>query len=63
MRARHNSDKVVYDQRKYDLEMELKHKRKQLGIFDKEGMSTGEETDRTTKIYQKLQAELQEEQR
>ena len=30
-------DKVVYDQRKYDMEKELEHLRKQLKIFVKEG--------------------------
>jgi hypothetical protein len=30
-------DKIVYDQRKFDLEMELSHYKKQLKIFVKEG--------------------------
>jgi hypothetical protein len=33
MRARHHADKVVYDQRKFDLEQLLIHKRKQLKIY------------------------------
>lgn len=62
MRARHISDRVVYDQRKFDLEQLLAYHRKQLGIYKREGMSVEESTDRTTKVYDKLQAELIEEQ-
>jgi hypothetical protein len=60
MRARHISDRVVYDQRKFELEQLLAYHRKQLGIYKKEGMSVEEGTDRTTKVYEKLQAELNE---
>jgi hypothetical protein len=52
-------DKIVYDQRKYDSEKELEHLRKQLKIFVKEGTGIHEETDRTTKVYDKLMKQLQ----
>lgn len=56
-RIRH--DKVVYDQRKFDMEKELSHLKKQLKIFVKEGTGINEETDRTAKVYEKLLAQLQ----
>lgn len=56
MRARHKSDSVVYDQRKYDLEQWLAYQRKQLNIYRKDGLSVAEGTDRTSKIYEKLQS-------
>ena len=37
MAQRIKHDKIVYDQRKYNLEKELDHLRKQLKIFVKEG--------------------------
>jgi hypothetical protein len=55
------SDKVVYDQRKFNLEKELEHLRKQLKIFVKEGTGIHEETDRTSKVYDKLMKQLQAE--
>jgi len=37
MEARHKTDKVFYDQKKFDLEQILNLKRKQLNIYKKEG--------------------------
>jgi hypothetical protein len=37
MEWRQKTDRVFYDQRKFDLEKELEHLRKQLSIFKKEG--------------------------
>lgn len=37
MEWRHKSDKVVYDQRRFDLEKELEYQRKQMIIFNREG--------------------------
>lgn len=61
MEWRIKNDKVVYDQRKYDLEKELEYQRKQLNIFKKEGKDNWESEDRTTKIYDKLAMELERE--
>ena len=61
MEWRIKSDKVVYDQRKYDLEKELEYQRKQLNIFKKEGKGNWESEDRTIKIYDKLAMELERE--
>jgi hypothetical protein len=63
VKTRHRSDKVVYDQRKFELEQELIHKRKQLSIYRREGLSEQEGQDRTGKVYEQLRAELIEEQR
>ena len=58
MEGRHKSDKVFYDQRKFDLDKELIYLRKQLNIFKKEGHGIGEEEDRTVKVYERLSKEL-----
>lgn len=58
MEWRHKTDKIFYDQRKYDLNKELSYLRKQLAIFKKEGHEIGEAEDRTVKIYDKLAKEL-----
>lgn len=58
MEKRHKADKVCYDQRKFDLEMELSHLRKQLHVSKNDGHGLGEEEDRTAKIYEKLSKEL-----
>lgn len=59
VRWRHKSDKVVYDQRKYDLEKELKYLKQQLNIFHREGIAVGEETDRAQKVYGKFMKQLE----
>jgi hypothetical protein len=41
MEARHRTDRVLYDQRKFDAEQELSFLRKQLKIFKKEGFEIG----------------------
>lgn len=61
METRHKTDKVFYDQKKFDLEQILSCKRKQLNIYKKEGHEFVEGEDRTNKIYEKLAAELEEE--
>ena len=63
MRKRHNADKIVYDQRKFDAEQLLNHKRTQFNIYKKEGMSEEEANERSNKIFEKLQDELIAEQR
>lgn len=59
MEARHQADKVFFDQRKFDAEKELSFLNKQLAIFKKEGHSIGESEDRTAKVYEKLGKELE----
>jgi hypothetical protein len=54
MEARHKTDKVCYDQRKFDSEQQLKFLRTQLSIFKKEGFELGEAEDRTAKVYDRL---------
>lgn len=61
LELRHKTDKVFYDQRKYDLEKELSYLRKQLAIFLREGHEIGESEDRTSKVYEKLAHELEAE--
>jgi hypothetical protein len=58
MEGRQKTDKVFYDQRKFDLDKELIYLRKQLNIFKKEGHGIGEEEDRTLKVYERLSKEL-----
>lgn len=62
MRDRLKHDKVVYDQRKFNMEKELKFLKKQKEVFviDKTGMH--ESDDRTNKLYKKMLAQLKEEQ-
>lgn len=62
MRARLKTDKVVYDQRKFDMEKELKFlkKQKEVIVIDKTDMS--EADDRTNKIYKKFLNQLKAEQ-
>jgi hypothetical protein len=62
MRARLKSDKVVYDQRKFDMEKELRfiRKQKEVIIIDKTDIS--ESDDRTVKIYKKFLNQLKAEQ-
>lgn len=54
MEWRHKTDRVFYDQCKYNSEKELEYRRKQLAIFRKEGIENLESDDRTMKIYEKL---------
>lgn len=61
MESRHKKDKIVYDQRKFDLEKELTYNRKQLAIFLKEGKDNLESKDRSTNVYDKLALELERE--
>ena len=58
MRDRLKHDKVVYDQRKFNMEKELRfiNKQKEVFIIDKTGMH--ESDDRTNKLYKKFMAQL-----
>lgn len=56
-------DKVVYDQRKFDLEKELMFLRKKINIVSREEKVVGEETDRAKKVYEKLVGQLEAEAR
>ena len=62
MRKRLKADKVVYDQRKFDMEKELKFlkRQKEVIIIDKNDIS--ESDDRTNKIYKKFINQLKAEQ-
>lgn len=62
MRVRHQADKVVYDQRKFDNEQLLRHKKAQFEIFKREEILETEGQDRTLKLSDKLQDELAQEQ-
>jgi hypothetical protein len=59
--GRHKTDKIVYDQRRFDLDKELSYLVKQLNIFKREGHEIGESEDRTAKVYEKLSKELESE--
>lgn len=61
MEWRHKTDRVFYDQCKYNFEKELEYRRKQLAIFRKEGIENLESDDRTMKIYEKLGQEIERE--
>lgn len=54
MVSRIKFDKIVYDQRKYNLEKQLVFIGKQQNIILKENSGTKEEDDRSKKVYQKL---------
>lgn len=56
-------DKVVYDQRKYNLEKDLEYLRKQLNIVKREEHVVGENADRARKVYEKLVKQLDAENR
>lgn len=62
MRHRLKADKVVYDQRKFNLEKEHSFQNKQLTIFRKDGMEISEMGGRTNKVYEAFVKELKEEQ-
>lgn len=63
MRKRLHFDKVVYDQRKFDLEKEFSFQKKQKSVFHKDGLFAGEERERTEKVYEKFMAQLSAENR
>lgn len=54
MSTRLKSDKIVYDQRKYDLEKEHTSIAKTKAVILKENTSHHEEEDKTRKVYAKL---------
>jgi len=58
LELRHKTDKIFYDQKKFDCEQILGCKRKQLNIYKKEGHEFNEDEDRTNKVYEKLASEL-----
>ena len=50
MRHHLKTDKVVIDQRKFDMEKELNFLRKQLEALKRDGLEVSESGDRATKI-------------
>ena len=66
MQGRLKHDKVVYDQRKFNFEKELKFLKTQKDVFNKDGVTIHEADDRTNKVYRQylkqLNAERQERQ-
>jgi hypothetical protein len=54
MSARIKSDKIVYDQRKYNLEKEFAAITRTKNVIQNENTSNHEEQDRTKKVYMKL---------
>ena len=61
MRARLKSDKVVYDQRKFDQEKELRFLRKQKEVIVIDKTDISESDDRTNKVYKKFLSQLKSE--
>ena len=55
MRKRLKWDKVVYDQRKFNLEKEERFLKKQQSVFHEDNLEMGEGADRTNKVYLKLE--------
>lgn len=47
-------DKIVYDQRKYNHEKELRHMNKTKDVILKEHLNNHEEEDKTKKVYNRL---------
>jgi hypothetical protein len=54
MSGRIKSDKIVYDQRKYNLEKEFAAITRTKNVIQNENTSNHEEQDRTKKVYMKL---------
>lgn len=61
MRNRIKYDKIVYDQRKFDMEKQEKYLIQQLSVLKRDGMGVDEENDRATRVYKKMIQELEEE--
>ena len=61
MRKRLKIDKVVLDQRKFDLEKELRFLRKQREVMEIDKNEIHESDDRSSKICKKYLAQLQAE--
>lgn len=57
------TDKITYDQRKFNLEKELVFLKKQKNIIIQESSGQSEEDDRTKKVYAKLIRQLEAEQK
>lgn len=62
MRARLKADKVVYDQRKFDMEKELRFLKKQKEVITIDRTDISESDDRTNKVYKKFLNQLKKEQ-
>lgn len=56
MSWRLKEDKIVYDQRREDLQREYSFLRRQLGVFHHEDEGSREQQDRSRKVYLKLVA-------
>jgi hypothetical protein len=54
MTARIKYDKVVYDQRRFDLEQDHRQMRRTQQVIERENANHQEEGDRTRKVYSKL---------
>lgn len=63
MIARLKKDKITYDQRKYDMEKELKSIAKEKETFFKSSRGLNEEDSNTKDIYQKYVNHLEEEEK
>ena len=55
------NDKVVYDQRKFNLEKEYQFQKKQKIALKKDGHSIEESSERTSKIHKQLVSKLRDE--
>lgn len=62
MRTRLKEDKVVYDQRKFDMEKELKFLKKQKEVIGIDKNDISESDDRTAKVHKKFLNQLKAEQ-
>ena len=62
MRTRLKSDRIVYDQRKFDMEKQLRFIRKQKEVIVIDKTDINESDDRTVKIYKKFLNQLKAEQ-
>lgn len=62
MRTRLKSDRIVYDQRKFDMEKQLRFIRKQKEVIVIDKTDISESDDRTVKIYKKFLNQLKAEQ-
>lgn len=62
MRTRLKEDKVVYDQRKFDMEKELKFLKKQKEVIGIDKNDISESDDRTVKVHKKFLNQLKAEQ-
>ena len=53
MKSRLKHDKIIFDQRRFNMEKDLKFLKTQLNLFKKDGTEIHESDDRTDKVYRK----------